>query len=47
MDPQYQPAYSFLANLEFKGANSLEDSKPAFDTIDKARRTYIDICVCI
>lgn len=49
MDPQYQPAYSFLANLEFKGANSLEDSKPAFDTIDKARGFHcfvFFVCVC-
>lgn len=35
MDPQYQPAYHFLANLEFKGANSYEESEPAFATIDK------------
>jgi hypothetical protein len=35
MDPQYQPAYSFLANLEFKGASTADDSRPAFETIDK------------
>jgi len=35
MDPQYQPAYSFLANLLFKGVSTVEDSKPAFEIIDK------------
>ncbi|GAB5031128.1 mitochondrial import receptor subunit [Nannochloropsis oceanica] len=40
MDPQYQPAYSFLANLEFKGASTADDSRPAFETIDKG----MEIC---
>ena len=36
MDPLYQPAYTLLANLEFKDAKSF-DNTLAFELIEKVR----------
>lgn len=35
MDPLYQPAYAFLANLEFRMAPTFEETSRGFELIDK------------